>query len=89
MANDTAFVEIAQGLAGRVLRESPSPSAEERLRLAFRLCLSREPDAWESQRLLDFLAQQQRPSRGKPDETAAWTAVARVLLNLDEFITRE
>lgn len=24
-----------------------------------------------------------------PDETAAWIATARILLNLDEFITRE
>ena len=58
MANDTAFVELAERLADRVLRESPSPSAEERLRLAFRLCLAREPEGDEVSRLLAFLQKQ-------------------------------
>ncbi len=59
MANDAAFVEIAQQLAARVLRESPSPASEERLRLAFRLCLAREPDDYETTRLLSFVKKQQ------------------------------
>jgi hypothetical protein len=91
MANDRAFVEIAQSLAAHVLRECPSPADEERLRLAFRLCLAREPDAWEASRLLTFFQKQRKAASPKPAEAdaAAWTAVARVLLNLDEFITRE
>ncbi len=106
MANDAAFVEIAQHLAARVLRESPSPAAEERLRLAFRLCLSREPDDYETARLLVFVQKQRTGWKAKaadsqsgaftdnhasvpPADAAAWTALARVLLNLDEFITRE
>jgi hypothetical protein len=92
MANDRAFVEIAEGLAARVLRECPSQADEDRLRLAFRLCLAREPDAWETSRLLAFFRKQQGALGAKPvraQVTAAWTAVARVLLNLDEFITRE
>ncbi len=111
MANDAAFVEIAQVLSARVLRESPSPSAEERLRLAFRLCLAREPDEYETTRLLAFLGKERaaaesadaagaasrtqstslkdKPPGAARPEVAAWTAVARVLLNLDEFITRE
>ena len=134
LANDRTFVEIAKGLAGRVMRDGPQAD-EGRLQYAFRLCLSREPNEYEHSRLMTFLKRQRGlfahygqlghtaapggflPERGelggivgssnvgRPDnvsetdenpsnkdelrETAAWTAVARVLLNLDEFITRE
>jgi hypothetical protein len=42
----------------------------------------------ESKRLLAFLAAQ-RDAQKEKSEQAAWTAVSRVLLNLDEFMTRE
>jgi hypothetical protein len=77
-------VELAQGLAARVLREGP-PGTSERLRFAFRLCLGREPDAQELKQLVDILGRQ----RDGSDERPAWVLVSRVLLNLDEFITRE
>lgn len=105
LANDRAFIEITQGLAARVLHESP-PSDPERLRFAFRLCLARSPQDIEIQRMAGYLETQrtrfeQAPEeaesvapKNRPDSTdvveaAAWTAVARVLINLDEFITRE
>jgi hypothetical protein len=104
LANDRAFFEIAQGLAARVLREAPAYD-EGRLRYAFQACLTREPTPLEQQRLTAFLeAQRTAYSQDAklaqtaapadmgdipPAEAAAWTAVARVLLNLDEFITRE
>ena len=84
LANDPAFFEMAQGLAARVLREAP-PSDNERIRHAFRICLARLPEERESRRLTELLVKQRRFFA----EGAAWTAVARVLLNLDEFITRE
>jgi hypothetical protein len=40
--NDPVFVEAAQGLARRILRES-GPDARERIRYALRLCLGRPP----------------------------------------------
>jgi hypothetical protein len=43
VANDAAFVELAEGLAARVRRELPAGSADERLRRVFALALSREP----------------------------------------------
>ena len=106
LANDRVFVEAAQGLAMRVLKESPSAAEPERLRYAFRLCFAREPSAVESSRLAALLAGQRQtfaaaeedakkvaPANVPPGssiaDAAAWTAVARVLLNLDEFITRE
>ncbi|HUY92664.1 MAG TPA: DUF1553 domain-containing protein [Pirellulales bacterium] len=106
LANDRVFVEAAQGLACRVLKEAPSAADPERLRYAFRLCFAREPSAVESARLAQLLAGQRqtfaaaeedakkvapanRPAEVALADAAAWTAVARVLLNLDEFITRE
>jgi mono/diheme cytochrome c family protein len=79
--NDEVFVEAAQGLARRVLREAPADDAA-RLRYGFRLCVAREPDGVERDTLLTFL-------RKEPDPDKAWLNVARVLLNLDETITRE
>ena len=104
LANDRSFVEMAGALAARILRDSPSNDDDARIATAFRICLAREPNAIERQRLAAFV-KSQRPT-GKapanrvvvneeedvaeptPDEIA-WTAAARVLLNLDEFITRE
>jgi hypothetical protein len=98
LLNDTGFYEYAQGLAARITREASGDDAS-RLRHAFRLCLAREPNARELARLQAFLRRQQtdlqsRPAEAKgvsPDapDRAAWVMVARVLLNLDEFITRE
>ncbi len=85
LLNDQAFFEFARALADRVLREGQG-SDTEKLQLAFRLCLSRAPGGAEEQRLSHLLAQQRA---AEPKEREAWTIVARVLLNLDEMITRE
>jgi len=110
LMNDPAFVELAVGLAKRLMAEADS--AANRIRLGFQLCLGREPDA-EELRLLTGLVERQRsefaaqPAEARavvakakslgqaPKPTggdaalAAWTMAARVLLNLDETITRE
>jgi mono/diheme cytochrome c family protein len=105
LANDRAFVEMAQALGARILKEA-SPNDEDRTTLAFRLCFGREPRSPERERLLKFVTAQRKAfaadakpqARSKPGESKtllptadelAWTAAARVLLNLDEFITRE
>ena len=103
--NEALFVEAAEGLALRLLREAP---AEEpaRLEYAFRLCLARKPDRMEKETLATFLRNERERFRGNPGQArplvpqsapaglepwrfAAWFAVSRVLLNLDETITRE
>jgi hypothetical protein len=106
LANDVAFVEIARQLAAQVLRDSPSPAVEDRVRHAFRLCLARDPSDWEAVRLQTYYYKQvtrftqpgseaekfappQLPRHTSPALGAAWTSVARVLLNVDEFVTRE
>ena len=97
LLNDQAYFELAQGLAKRVLSEAPQ-DRDQRLDYAFRLCVARAPQAAEREELGGFLAEQldafqTDPAAAKPigetPELAAWTAVGRVLLNLDEFITRE
>jgi hypothetical protein len=105
LANDRGFMEFAQGLALRVLREAPAYDAG-RVRYAFECALGRDPAEAESQRLLQFLQAQRDkfardaerakeaspenlPDGAAPEEAAAWVGLSRVLLNLDEFITRE
>jgi len=104
--NDPVFVECAQFLARRVLREA-GPGDRERIETACITALSRRPTAEDQRDLRGLLAHgrtvfsKDKPSAraligstpapsGMPDaEFAAWVSVARTLMNLDEFITRE
>jgi hypothetical protein len=105
LLNDQAFLECAQALAARVLRDS-KPDEYARIAHAFRLTLARAPMERERSVLARLLARQRDSLARNTDEAralvpadqrasadlserAAWTAAARVLLNLDEFITRE
>ncbi|MBI1841141.1 MAG: DUF1553 domain-containing protein [Verrucomicrobia bacterium] len=81
LLNDPAFTEFAEAL-GRRLAESPRG-----IDLGFQLCLSRSPKPEEKRRLGSFVSAQRK--RSSASEPAIWTDVARVLLNLDETITRE
>jgi hypothetical protein len=82
LANDRVFVEIAHALAARVVREA-GRDQHAQVHVAFEVCLSREPSDAEATRLTEFLAAQ------NGSDATKWNAAARVLLNLDEFITRE
>jgi hypothetical protein len=103
--NDEVFVEAAQALALRVIREA-KPDDAARLRYGFRLCVARDPDPFEDSTLRNVLSQEQERFRQKPDAAKAlmpkdapvglpaseyvpWFSLARVMLNLDETITRE
>ncbi len=89
LLNDPVFVECAEHL-GRELQQMSSLSPGERIGLAIQRCLGRDGSAVELDRLELFLrSQQDDEERSTALEQAAWTAVARVLLNLDEFMTRE
>lgn len=79
LLNDRQFFEFAQALAAR-LERAPAADDAARIEYAFKLCVGRQPAPAEMEtvrRLID-------PSAGHK-----WLAVARVLLNLDETITRE
>jgi mono/diheme cytochrome c family protein len=103
LLNDQAFTECARAFADRVLRECKGD--EQRIGHAFRLALGRQPKHREREILGRLLRQQRDSLALDPGEAralvpdlpkgadaaqhAAWTMVARVLLNVDEFITRE
>jgi len=90
LLNDQQFYEFAEALAARAMK-LPAKDDSERIRHAFRLCLSRQPNEREVQRLNELLTRQLAQEQG--DEPSrrreAWKTVARVLLNLDETMTRE
>jgi hypothetical protein len=90
LLNDPAMVEIAQALAARIVRERPAPASDgDRIGHAFHLCLSRMPTMAERATIERLLQQESEDSVIGSSQEGAWSAVARVLLNLDEFVTRE
>lgn len=105
LANDRGFFEFAQALAACTLADVPAvdddrlryvfrrcmarePSVRELVRLSDYLQEQR-------QQFTDFpsdaeaVAPPALPANTSVVDGAAWTSVARVLMNLDEFITRE
>jgi hypothetical protein len=107
--NEPIFMDCARALAARALQEGGTSDAE-RLSYAFRLCVSRPPDAFEQATLQGLLVKERRriadgalnaalvatgskdgplPAGLRADELAIYTIVSRVLLNLDETITKE
>jgi hypothetical protein len=102
MANDETMIEMARALGQRAFQHETSD--RDRIGFAFRLCFARTAESTELERLVAYVAQQRHNFASAPEnarklagesplkpveDAAAWTALARVLLNLDEFITRE
>jgi hypothetical protein len=108
--NEPVFIQAAQALAARTLREG-GPTDETRAAYAFRLCTGRAPrpdeiselvklitfargrvaDGWLSARQVatgDPAKTPDVPEGINPAQAAAWTVAARVLLNLDETLTK-
>ncbi|MEQ1861662.1 MAG: PSD1 and planctomycete cytochrome C domain-containing protein [Chthoniobacteraceae bacterium] len=96
LLNDIVFIEAAQSL-GKALVFTPGDD-DAKLTLAYRRVLSRNPRPDELPALREFVkTQRARFTSGELDaktfagadaETAAWTALARALFNLDEAITK-
>ena len=58
VANDPAFLELAQGLTERLLRELPSADITARIKRAYQLALSRIPSEVEHKLLTDYFEAQ-------------------------------
>ena len=105
LLNDEAHHEFAQGLAQRVLKEAPAEKRERidyafRLVLARppKAAESERLGDFLARQLDDFRSKPETAAAVVPKDLpdgadvpllAAWSATSRVLLNLDEFITRE
>jgi hypothetical protein len=101
LLNDPAYVEAARELAAIIIKHGDG--ATERIDYAFRRVLARPPSEQEASLYSDFLRRQRahytanakdaKELVGQTDlhaaEHAAWTVLASVLLNLDEFVTKE
>lgn len=74
LLNDPVFYEAAQALAARIQKDGGA----DPLGYAFELCLARPPSNTERARIEQYRAQ-----------GGDWLGVSRILLNLDEVITRE
>ncbi|MDX1979867.1 MAG: PSD1 and planctomycete cytochrome C domain-containing protein [Bryobacteraceae bacterium] len=85
LLNDEVFFEAAAALAARLRGDSFT----QRLEYAFLLTTGREPANAERERLGALYDEQEGIRRNDPAAIAPWVAICRVLLNLDEFITRE
>jgi len=75
LANDPAFLEIAQGLAARLVRDVPggfTATLDARLRHAFALCFSRPPGDTELAALRNYV---ERQAQGFASQPASATAL--------------
>ncbi|MEE2948203.1 MAG: DUF1553 domain-containing protein [Verrucomicrobiota bacterium] len=78
--NEPGMLAAAKDLAKRLAKGGSDSAKVEQ---AFWICFSRPPDALERAKCLEFVKQQRLANREE------WTALAAVLLNLDERLTRE
>lgn len=103
LLNDPTFFECARAFGHRLIHDQASTSPSHLARVAFRRCLSREPDDEELALCATWYEQAREALRDQPaavtavlgrsdhhaaDEAAA-VLLARLLFNLEEFYTRE
>ena len=103
LLNDVVFVECAQELGCRIADQKGSE--EEKIEIIFRRCFARRPAPGEKDRLIKLFSDLHELAKSNPTsaqklmgkqklkgdvvEAAAWIALSRTLMNLDEFVTRE
>jgi cytochrome c553 len=92
LLNDPVFIEASQAFALRAMETAGSTG--ERINAMFTLAMGRAPSETERQALARYVDKQTDVLRGEGRQgeyltQAAWSGVARVLFNLDEFINRE
>jgi hypothetical protein len=100
--NAPEFVEAAAALGRRILGAPPAARVERAFQLCYSRAPEAREGAFVARRWQEFHAHFTRNpeaaarlvgatdgSAAEPGELAAWVAVARALMNADEFITRE
>ena len=94
--NNEVFSETAKALGKRLIKEKPNDY--ERIIYGFLICTARSPSENEHSALNNLLIKARTYYEANKKEaityngdveSSAWAATARVLLNMDEFITRE
>ena len=90
LLNDASYMECASALATRIDREEGTSDAKKIERL-FKLALARKPTADEETTVLALVSAERNdaPANQSDGRSNPWLAAARVILNTDEFITRE
>ena len=103
LLNDEAYLEMARALAKQVRGDSGDQTDDAQVATTiFRRLLTRAPREEEMQAMLEFLSQQrERLTTGDLNasaiasdpkataDTAAWMLLTRVLMNVDETITKQ
>jgi hypothetical protein len=105
--NDPVYVEAAQALARRIIKEGGA-TPEQRAKFGIELCQARPATEQQVRHLVELCSKELEHYRGDkaaaeqlatdplgplpqgvdPQEAAAWTVVANVLLNLDSVLTK-
>ena len=94
--NNLTYDEAAKALAKRMMAERSTDT--ERIRHGFRICVTRHSKPNEEaafrkllQRAKQFYTANTKEANAYNGSTqaSAWSAVARIMLNMDEFLTRE
>ena len=102
LLNDPTFAEAWQALALRVVAGVESQSFRKRLERAYQFALGRNPTEAEFDRFSRYVSERRDKISAQPaavdglpsvegvprTELAVWSGVGRVLMNLDEFVTR-
>jgi hypothetical protein len=100
LLNDPVVADAAQALGRMIVAQKGT--TEEKAEYLFRRCLTRSPSRDELAKLAAFVETQQRrfekkeldaaavagTGEGDVNERAAWTALARVLFNVDEMVVK-
>ena len=90
LLNDEMYLELAEGAAQISLSElPPTATPDEIATRIFRRVLVRTPEPDELAAILDFYRKRvpENTSAEGRDHSAAWTLIARALMNTDEAIT--
>ena len=83
LLNDQAYIEMAQAFSARVLQLDGVGNDEERLELAFRMCVARVPSKLEINVLRELLVEERQRLTQVPQDVDTLTKNARLPVGLD------